>query len=362
MTPNERTDHLCSVSDTILDYRYGEVAPISPRAVDRWLRQFEAHNQPIILQELDAILRKLYVSKQSAVRFFRDVLNDPSIFGPNPAVGVGQTEFLHLQRSGKGASQCELFDLFAREAKYIHGADIAKKPTNPRAYVYLDDCLYTGNTAKYDLLPWLDTAQGGRSLHIILLGLHEAGWEYFKSALRTKIDPKRIVLCVRSYLRIENRTSQHTKFECLWPLDGHCDQGIEDYVTEIRQRATSKCESSRARTFRPASVPTHETLFSSSANRRAFEHAFLQAGLAIRSRQVSPKPSLRPLGFECLESLGFGSLFVTFRNIANNCPLALWWGVNNWHPLFPRKTNPDSLLDVVDRAEESAISSTDIPF
>ncbi len=39
-----------------------------------------------------------------------------------------------------------------------------------------------------------------------------------------------------------------------------------------------------------------------------------------------------------LETLGFGSLVVTFRNCPNNAPLALWVG-DPWYPLFPRTTN-----------------------
>jgi hypothetical protein len=39
-----------------------------------------------------------------------------------------------------------------------------------------------------------------------------------------------------------------------------------------------------------------------------------------------------------LETLGFGSTLVTFRNCPNNCPLAFWAGYP-WYPLFQRKTN-----------------------
>lgn len=46
----------------------------------------------------------------------------------------------------------------------------------------------------------------------------------------------------------------------------------------------------------------------------------------------------RPLGNMVLETLGFGSMLVTFRNCPNNSPLALWAG-DPWYPLFPRKVN-----------------------
>lgn len=54
------------------------------------------------------------------------------------------------------------------------------------------------------------------------------------------------------------------------------------------------------------------------------------------------------MGFDNNKTTGFGSVFITYRNIANNCPLVLWWGdtsmsdshpFSKWHPLFPRTIN-----------------------
>ncbi|WP_449265039.1 phosphoribosyltransferase-like protein, partial [Escherichia coli] len=51
----------------------------------------------------------------------------------------------------------------------------------------------------------------------------------------------------------------------------------------------------------------------------------------------------RPLGHITLDTLGFGSLIVTFRNCPNNAPLALWVG-EPWYPLFPRTTNSQTAI------------------
>jgi hypothetical protein len=76
------------------------------------------------------------------------------------------------------------------------------------------------------------------------------------------------------------------------------------------------------------------------------EQALVKAGLKIRSFSAKPKPILRPLGFGPF-GMGFGSLFLSWRNCPNNAPLALWWGgkteppwhpFNRWYPLVPRKT------------------------
>jgi hypothetical protein len=95
-------------------------------------------------------------------------------------------------------------------------------------------------------------------------------------------------------------------------------------------------------------VPARETLFSSPAAREVVERTFMRAGAYIVSLPANPKVQMRPLGYEYLESLGFGSVVVTYRNVANNCPLALWWGdpskppshpLSKWYPLFPRRVN-----------------------
>jgi hypothetical protein len=78
--------------------------------------------------------------------------------------------------------------------------------------------------------------------------------------------------------------------------------------------------------------------YSSEEGRDVLEQEFLKAGLHIRSICPYLNEFQRPLGNTVLDTLGFGSLFVTFRNCPNNAPLALWAGAP-WYPLFPRKTN-----------------------
>ncbi|MFP4027933.1 MAG: hypothetical protein ACLFWL_09090 [Candidatus Brocadiia bacterium] len=90
--------------------------------------------------------------------------------------------------------------------------------------------------------------------------------------------------------------------------------------------------------------------FSSSERRTILEREFLLAGIKIRNWCQNPSRKMRPLGFAHLDCLGFGSLFVSYRNCPNNCPLAMWWGnphglgfeaIDRWYPLFPRKMNGD---------------------
>lgn len=79
-------------------------------------------------------------------------------------------------------------------------------------------------------------------------------------------------------------------------------------------------------------------IFSNDANRQLLEQEFLKAGIQIRQMCPHLGVTQRPLGHMSLDTLGFGSLLVTFRNCPNNAPLALWAG-DPWIPLFPRTTN-----------------------
>ena len=78
--------------------------------------------------------------------------------------------------------------------------------------------------------------------------------------------------------------------------------------------------------------------FSSDAGRQVLEQEFLKAGVRIREGNRNLGEFQRPLGNMMLDTIGFGSLIVTFRNCPNNAPLALWAG-NPWYPLFRRTSN-----------------------
>ena len=86
-----------------------------------------------------------------------------------------------------------------------------------------------------------------------------------------------------------------------------------------------------------------KNLYSSDEARQLLEIEFLKAGVKIRNMCSHLNEYQRPLGNMVLETLGFGSLIVTFRNCPNNAPLALWAG-NPWIPLFPRTTNSDTAV------------------
>jgi hypothetical protein len=54
---DDRNVLLRSLAATISDYRRGEIAPITPAHVERWLNQFDPADQPVILAEMDSLVR-----------------------------------------------------------------------------------------------------------------------------------------------------------------------------------------------------------------------------------------------------------------------------------------------------------------
>ena len=111
------------------------------------------------------------------------------------------------------------------------------------------------------------------------------------------------------------------------------DPAVQAYVAAMRYQPT----------LRTAGNPGTANLFSSDAAKILLEQEFLKTGVHIR--QICPNlgDTQRPLGHMTLETLGFGSLIVTYRNCPNNAPLAFWVDAP-WYPLFPRTTNTQTAV------------------
>lgn len=103
-----RAAALEAIAHRIADYRLGEIPPITPTHVERWVRQFDPADQDIILDAMVGLLRAYYVPKAEATDFIRRLLADTRIFGPT-FQGHPFTHFLNIQR--KGNSQDDLLNI-----------------------------------------------------------------------------------------------------------------------------------------------------------------------------------------------------------------------------------------------------------
>jgi hypothetical protein len=340
--------HSKSICATLADYRHGEIAARTPADVDRWINQFDKGDRDVVLQETDRLLQKHYVSGKAARAFIDSIWATQKLMGASAASTVGGFKFLEVAR--KGASQGAMIELARSSLKQALRLDLDACGKSPTAYVYLDDCLFSGNTVVHDLKDHVDDLAKNSTVHMVFLGGHNGGVRYITKALApilAKRGIKHNVWTIPTHT-FQNLPWEPESFQPMWPTEVKGDKLVDAYLARVQKACEGK--SFTPRLFRPQ-ARTKEDVFSSPAARQAVETAFLRKGAFIVAQCQNPKDSMRPLGYEYLSSLGFGALIVTYRNIANNCPLALWWGdpnaakshpLSKWFPLIPRRSNQET--------------------
>jgi len=326
---------------------------IDQEHVDTWVRQFsefgfDEAGQVIILGEIQRILESYYICRSFAQSFLTKILTSQKLFGVNPITKIRNTQFLKIQR--KGNSQNDLLDLCEPILQSHYGLSVADCGNSPTTYIYLDDCLYSGNTAWRDIEQWIPNAVRGTTLHLIFFSVHSEGLRYCLRQIEPVAQKYGVNVKFWRLHKFYNSRWQPSQFDCFWTSQTSGDELIDRYVQKICERRQNS-KRYLPDLFRPANMPAQDRIFSSPHARNLIEYAFLKVGAYIVSLPQHPNPSMKPLGYDYLETLGFGAFFVAYRNIANNCPLALWWGdpsktypLNAWYPLFPRIVNNTSIL------------------
>lgn len=347
----KRSILLESLANTISDYRQSEISPITPIHVERWLKQFDFADQPIILKELEAIMKRFYFSYTQVRECIRTFLKEFIIRNQDPTKLLPHVSFLNIQR--KGGSQKAMLEIVDEILLQEYGFTLAMTGSEKiQTYIYMDDGIYTGSRIRYDLtngtdsIGWLSSCPSGCVLWVYTIAGHTEGISYVRNYIRDAIEEKQIKVKRETTLIINNTRNPDSDIEILWPENVYGDSYIDIYTSELQIGLGKKIITNNL--FRQTGVFLQEKLFSSPEARRVVEKAFLKKGIQIVRASKNPAPSIRPLGFMKLVSLGFGTFFATYRNIANNCPLVLWWGNPNlpitdplgiWYPLFPRRTN-----------------------
>ena len=319
----ERENLLASIANTIKDYRAGEIAEPTPEHVDRWIKQFGDDVQVPMLRELEYVLKRTYVSRDQAQRLFAKIARSfPRDFWKTAHI-------LDIQQNG--SSQTEMRRLLMPILHQYHGADINHEGTSGGAFVYLDDAIFTGERVIADLSGWMRShAPTNGTLHLMVMALHEGGRYWIQRNEERFKYGKQFSMRFWAFegFAFENRRAYRNCSDVLWPTFG---TDMED-------------------DFQPRQVGREESrLFTGEPGRQLLERELYDAGRRIQGFAANPSAVLKPLGFSNFYP-GFGSLFVTYRNCPNNCPLALWYGdpsygpnhpLGRWYPLFPRKTyNP----------------------
>lgn len=330
----ERNDLLASIVTTTDDYRAGELPTPTAAHVDHWVNQFDVATQLPILREMDHTLRKTYFNKQIVSKFLAGLIKNDKLVGADPSAFWRASNFLNIQ--GGGSSQHDLINIFDGILGKEIGIRIADCGVGNDTYLYIDDVIFTGGRVKSDLTRWIaDAAPQKATLHIIVIAIHEGFYYNRDQIVRAARDAdKAIDIKWWRLAMFENRKFSRDSSDILWPVDIPDDPTTQSYVGNM----------SYAPVFRTAGQTGQLQIFSSDEGRQLLEREFLKAGARIRAMCPNLPEIERPLGHSYLETLGFGSTVVTFRNCPNNTPLAFWVG-NPWYPLFARKTNADSRME-----------------
>jgi hypothetical protein len=243
--------------------------------------------------------------------------------------------FLNIQEGGN--SQAEMLTLFDELLTEECGVGLQEHDDGSSIYIYLDDAIFTGNRVRRDLEAWIvDQAPAHATLHIVSIALHSGGRYYANGRIdrASAAAGKKIEVTWWRAIGLEDRRARSDTADVLRPTRIPDDASVRAYVRAMRYEPTLRTR---------GSVGVN-ALFSSEKGRDLLEQEMLKAGTRIRQLCPNLGDTQRPLGHMTLETLGFGSLIVTFRNCPNNAPLALWVG-EPWYPLFPRTTNNQAEID-----------------
>ena len=330
---SERTDLLNSIADTIADYREADLEAPTPEHVDEWAAQFDTTAQVPILREMDHVLKKTYFSQDRTRNFMAGLFETKKLVGDAPCTFWKGVKFLDIQ--GAGASQKEMVALFSKVLKKNCGFTVNDCGADPHTFVYLDDAIFSGARVRNDLAAWIaNEAPEEANLHVIVIATH-AGAYYNKNKIKEarRVSGKKIEISWWDAIKLENRKRYTDSSDVLRPVSIPSEPAVQAYTSALRYSPQ----------LRNAGQVGNIGIFSSDAGRQILEQEFLKVGVYIRERCPNLNEYQRPLGNMVLETLGFGSLIVTFRNCPNNAPLALW-AADPWYPLFPRTTNSDTSL------------------
>jgi hypothetical protein len=329
-----RDDLLASIASTIGDYRSGEVDAPTPAHVDRWIRQFGAGVQLPMLREMDHVLKRTYFSLEKVTSFLRGLIQTEKLVGTDPCAFWRSVNFLDIQ--GGGNSQTEMLALIGEVLQEKCGFGIEKCGDNNAVYMYLDDGIFTGNRVRRDLEGWVaDLAPMKAVLHVVAIALHSGGEYYARQYIDRAASAagKKIDMAWWRAIGLEDRKAYSDTADVLRPTIIPNDATVQAYVKSMKYPPT----------LRKAGSVGADALFSSEEGKSLLEQELLKAGARIRQMCPNLGNTQRPLGHMTLDTLGFGSLIVTFRNCPNNAPLALWVS-EPWYPLFRRTTNSQTAI------------------
>jgi hypothetical protein len=323
--------------DIIKDYRSDEIT-YSINRIYKWIQQFDIEDHKNLIIRIIIILKTNYFSKNrvtGSFSLFKQYLAE--FFDDN----IESVFISYFDRQIFGSSQKEMLSLIS-EKDLIFSVDdrFQRFPNallpNTITYIYIDDAMYSGNRARKEI----ENEIRVRNLSDCrIISFHLASYAYSKNYVETSLRPickeRNISLILLESIMIEHRIFPLRKDyndECAW---------YEEFLEEERSIYNPNWSIKKLAQKGYA----QENTMIKGVDFEVVHSLFLEKGLSIIKGSKYYK-QLRPLGYSMFYNYGFGNLFVSYRNISNNSPLALWFPVKKekeWTPLFPRKLNKSEL-------------------
>lgn len=316
-----------------------------------WGSQF-GDDAEFVLTELLHFLPEVYISREKAKELLRKRLVDFRKFYKYDTMNdfVSNTHFFDTQPSYK--SQPEILSIVSDILISEYDINYKDFNSNPKKhFIYFDDILATGGTIYSDLSSWLKRKDDGtnenfefildksKTVAISLFCYHTAGYSNIQWRLMKDTDDKiQNRLIFGTDYTVENHIktkwiADKQRLNCVYPIDDQSNNALE-YLASL------DAENAKVPAYRPSNLPKEETFFSNPENRIKVEKIFLEKGIELlnKVKKENPDKRKRPLGdtVRSHKTFGTGTLFFTWRNISNTCPLVFWWDVpgHNWKPLF----------------------------
>ena len=332
---SRRSILLKSLVKIIDDYRAGEIDNITPDLISKWLTQFSKSNQDRILEELIFTISKTYISKALFREFLKVLAKSKKIASGSKISGYWRkANFLDIQTTSN--SQKEILLLFNEVLHDTYGFYLEDTGSEEGDYIYIDDCMGTGTRIKNDICTWLNNDSPKEiNLHIITPIMYTGSW-WIDDHIKTTAENNGKIINMHKWrlpdYEMENRREKRNISDVLWPSEIPNDQYVLKYKDYLDRSKYSPI-------LRKPGNPGVSRIYKNDEAKKLLEAEFLIRGCQIRDECTSLPEKARPLGFQNLICFGFGSMFITYRNCPNNCPLVFWVEQNDYPSLFPRKTN-----------------------
>jgi hypothetical protein len=330
----------------INDYHSHREFHFTRERIIQWVNQFDLIDRIFVLAEFLHLLNQgIYVSETQARNFLVDYLQRlATMYGFKDVPSfLSNARFLRLQIANK--SQSILLSLLNEELQERYNLTVDACGQNSSTYaIYIDDLLATGNTLFTDLKVWFEqiNADGESNLDKIMnrtikLSIyhfcnHNANTTLYRLKMNFDMDMIKKVKVDSTYTIQNHLSFNNQRFNFAYPTTPQ-PQIVVNYLHNLHLHATKNAD----KALRNQHEPLHETFYSSTANRKRFEDILLIKGIELLQNANELKPNHRPMGagFPSHGTLGTGTLFFTWRNISNTCPIVFWWAAGGWFPLFP---------------------------